>query len=716
MYGALNDDIRDMLRRYQAANKQRGPLFAFLFRTFNNARGGRPDVTFHLQQHAGDSATGSSTTAIHCHKAILCACSSYFRDQFAGRWAGKRDVYLTDPRMDGTALSSVLSYMYTERLVIPQSHLRSVQALARNLRLAGLRAFLSRYKPPVSDDPDRVLAVDLGAQYRVGSFAFPVADAEAHHEDESADDGDGDGGYSSVDWSSITDLDVKRLLSQQGVRQQVWLRLLRSGVVPSTAFEDLRPSSEFDDADAEEAGGDGDGGGTGSYGGRPSPADAGTGASRSSTASTAAAATGNSLHHASSFAHLHHDLEIVVRGVVFRAHAAIVCGRSKYLESMLSFQHGQSSSSLSSSSSAAAAAPVERIELGGMSPFVLGVLLEWMYADVCRPIPTPALALEALEAADVFLLNDGLKPLLVAQAIRHISLDTLVSMFSVAELYQLHRLTEAAARFAALELHAVLALPGFDDLVRASAASIKGRQEYDSVPIIDDIKTEITNCYGGRGAAYCQHAVQGYQHNRSGQTAAAVGTRGSDVTAATMADLAADVEKQASQAVGSLDNSATNGIDGTAGPEDGNADGVDPPVGFKSPFDGLVRDGSTGSGHRYGHGYQPGIAGNTRGDIADQDLWRVFAGRTRGAAAIAAAQAGIPNSTWKIAAAREMMSGVRADHSQQHGTPDEPAADLDSSGAAKPSEPHDMPLAAEFTRRMALIHEYALNLGFKMRR
>jgi ankyrin repeat/BTB/POZ domain-containing protein 1 len=126
-----------------------------------------------------------------------------------------------------------------------------------------------------------------------------------------------------------------------------------------------------------------------------------------------------------------------------------------------------------------------------VSPFVFGIIIEYLYTDVVRSIPTVALALEAMNVADAYLLIDGIKPLLASQAASHISVETLCDIYSAATLFNALKLSEAAAKFAAIEIDKVTTLSDFAKLVMADAAAVKGRQEFDSVPIIDEIRTEI---------------------------------------------------------------------------------------------------------------------------------------------------------------------------------------------------------------------------------
>ena len=136
-----------------------------------------------------------------------------------------------------------------------------------------------------------------------------------------------------------------------------------------------------------------------------------------------------------------------------------------------------------------------------MSPFVFAVVAEFIYADAVRELPTAALALEALAVADAYMLHE-LKPLLVARATSHLRRETLVDLLSAASVFNLHKLTAAAARFAAADLDFLARGDGadaaaFGALVLRDAAAVRGRQEYDSVPMLDEVRAEVLSLYAG---------------------------------------------------------------------------------------------------------------------------------------------------------------------------------------------------------------------------
>jgi hypothetical protein len=282
-----------VLREYQAVNRLKGPLFAWSFRIFNTPTG-MPDITF---------VVAADETQLHAHRAILCARSRYFRRMFAQRWRGRSEVRLVDPRMSGGALTAVLAYLYTERLVCGADELADVLALARNLKLRSLIRFLQRVQPAAmaaeaaaaaADDEfttshvggggrrHAAVAADLGVRYRPGSKPRPSVPVEVR---EPAEDAAGSP-------------------AELGLRYDIWRHLLRAGV-PDAAFalpdEDGAPNAAL-----------------AQWWPVPSPNDDGDGGDSERP--------------------LPHDVEFEVQGLLFKAHRAFVCLRSSYFRSMLEFE------------------------------------------------------------------------------------------------------------------------------------------------------------------------------------------------------------------------------------------------------------------------------------------------------------------------------------------------------------------------------------------
>lgn len=132
-----------------------------------------------------------------------------------------------------------------------------------------------------------------------------------------------------------------------------------------------------------------------------------------------------------------------------------------------------------------------------------------------------------VNAAAALAASDGSAPppLLPSspQACTHVAADSVVGLLRLADLLGLHRLTAACARFVARHLNAVLADADFRDLIVENAAGITRREAVDSVPILDEVRTELrrlraaacggsdarvfTRGSGGGGGATLQHAA-----------------------------------------------------------------------------------------------------------------------------------------------------------------------------------------------------------------
>lgn len=228
-----------------------------------------------------------------------------------------------------------------------------------------------------------------------------------------------------------------------------------------------------------------------------------------------------------------HDLEVRVGGRAFRAHRLFLCGRSRFIDSALRFEaRGQGGGG----------GGVARLSLDDVSAPVFGLLLEWMYLDALRPrLPLWAVA-EALVASDVLALADGLRALLVqqvrgegagggatrsaprcrhcrdrhssrtTQACSHVSPASVVGLLRLADLLDLHRLTSACARCVARNLDATLADPDFRDLIAENAAGITRREAVDSVPMLDEVRSELRRlraaaCGGSAARVYAAGGV-----------------------------------------------------------------------------------------------------------------------------------------------------------------------------------------------------------------
>jgi hypothetical protein len=489
-YAALNDAIRSLLREYQAVNRQRGPLFATLYRIANTTAA-HADVCL---------CVARDSTAVFAHKFLLAAQSPLLRQRFGpgGRWERKFYVHLVDARLSGPALRAVVGYLYTERLVYARTLHAEVTRVAQALQLTALYRYLAAHPPPAvvaGEDSSHTVAVSLAeAAYAVGSLPRSVAWAEQLS-----------GGGAGAAAGAGAGIGSKRLKLEPvwHLRDYMWHNVLFAGMIPPELLEgeDCGDVSVPDAAPVQ----------TGSEpsrelaGGTTVEAATGTTAAEELVAADGGHLAGNGLPY---------DLAVVAQeGLRFRCHRAIVCSRSPYFASLLQFR-GEVQREGAESAGAVGAGPttgargigaaghadVAVVEVASISPLTLAAVLQFLYTDSAPTLPSPEHVMEALYAADLLLVG-ALKPVLVAQALEHVSGATVVDFLRLADLCNLHRVTAACADYAAGHLSEVLASPAFVELVRESAGSIKGRQAFDSVPVLDEVLAAISRRYGGQGSA-----------------------------------------------------------------------------------------------------------------------------------------------------------------------------------------------------------------------
>ncbi len=545
-YAALTDRIRALLVRYQGLGlKQRGPLFGALYRIYNSATSQCDCVL----------AVASDGTAIAAHKWLLAARSPFFQKQFGpgGKWESKAHIHLTGPRMKGSALKAIVSFIYTERLLYAPHQHDEVTAIAKALGLEELHRHLLANRPETPNpqllaaqrraDEGEGEGLDGGLPAAATSIVVSLAEAKqstgnlpptvaweerlkALDEEAAALDKDGDGGPTAAgaNVQKRHALIAKRRAALVALgrplnklRDDFWAKLVYGGVLPKELFEEEDSEQEATSFDAEADGGFLPGSG------------------------------------------IPYDLAIISDGgLVFRCHRALVCARSPFFRSLMAFQgrltHTSSNGSagkppslgpgheqteeaeaadtaaavasvhddVDSSSTAAASNKRKRpapfvAKVESVSPIAIASLLQMIYLDYIEPLPSYEHLLEALAAADLLVVGDA-KPLLVQQATKlFIGQDTYIDLFRAGDLYLLHKLTESSADFVASRLRRVLEEePRFVELVRESAATVKKREAYDSVPIIDEVLSAVGRRYGVSSAMANAMVVDGTSSSFSG--------------------------------------------------------------------------------------------------------------------------------------------------------------------------------------------------------
>ncbi|EWM28152.1 ankyrin repeat and btb poz domain-containing protein 1 isoform 2 [Nannochloropsis gaditana] len=114
-------------------------------------------------------------------------------------------------------------------------------------------------------------------------------------------------------------------------------------------------------------------------------------------------------------------------------------------------------------------------------------VIEFMYCDEpLSPLEVP-LVFDVLDAATLFMLP-GLRNYCVSALMEHVDKIDIFSLLEVARLYDLPRLENFVVERMAINLEKVVEADKFRLLVEESAATVKAREERDSIPLIDDIR------------------------------------------------------------------------------------------------------------------------------------------------------------------------------------------------------------------------------------
>uniref|UniRef100_A0A4W2C827 BTB domain-containing protein n=2 Tax=Bos TaxID=9903 RepID=A0A4W2C827_BOBOX len=172
------------------------------------------------------------------------------------------------------------------------------------------------------------------------------------------------------------------------------------------------------------------------------------------------------------------DVCFRVGGYDFLCHKAFFCGRSEYFRALLD-DHFQESEQLEASGGLPA------VTLHSVSPEVFTHVLYYVYSDHTE-LP-PELAYDVLSVADMYLLP-GLKQLCGRSLAQLLDEDSVVGVWRVAKLFGLARLEDQCTKYMARVIEKLVQQEDFVEAVREEAAAVAGRQETDSIPLVDDIR------------------------------------------------------------------------------------------------------------------------------------------------------------------------------------------------------------------------------------
>lgn len=178
------------------------------------------------------------------------------------------------------------------------------------------------------------------------------------------------------------------------------------------------------------------------------------------------------------------DVALVVEGIEFRAHSQLCQLRSEFLGVLMSGSFREARSS--------------RIVLEDIQPEVMALVVDFLYTDrvSCGDVD-PDLLVPLLAVASRLLL-DGLKGIATSLLQPYVDADNVFDLLDAAVLFQAPRLEQMCIRVIAANISDLAHRTELRELIAESAASIVGRQEVDSVPFVDEVRTMIDDLYGGQ--------------------------------------------------------------------------------------------------------------------------------------------------------------------------------------------------------------------------
>eukprot|EP00667_Euglena_gracilis_P007233 EG_transcript_7301 len=178
------------------------------------------------------------------------------------------------------------------------------------------------------------------------------------------------------------------------------------------------------------------------------------------------------------------DVCFEVQGRLFPCHQVLMRGRSEYINALFSgaFQDCTAPATQEQNS-------VPVVSLADCDAEIFALVLEFLYANRCSLAPGDAFY-QLFQQADVFLIPE-LKNYCVQQAQKFLSDDNVLEVYKFAQLVGSFRLEDECIAYMSKHLLTVGTTEEFRELVVDSCRTIKARQEVDTCPLIDDIRSHL---------------------------------------------------------------------------------------------------------------------------------------------------------------------------------------------------------------------------------
>ncbi|XP_054162101.1 ankyrin repeat and BTB/POZ domain-containing protein 1-like [Oppia nitens] len=175
------------------------------------------------------------------------------------------------------------------------------------------------------------------------------------------------------------------------------------------------------------------------------------------------------------------DVYFNVENQLFKCHKVFFSGRSDYFKALFNDHFMEAKKQING---------IQVFELFYISIQTFLVIASYIYQNSAQF--NLKNAYEVIMTADLYLMP-GLKRQCANFIGQHLTVNNVISTLLTSRLLQLTKLEGQCAEFMAQYLHKIINKEEFKDLIINDAKEVKGRQETDTIDIIDDIRYNITN-------------------------------------------------------------------------------------------------------------------------------------------------------------------------------------------------------------------------------
>eukprot|EP00092_Neocalanus_flemingeri_P056552 GFUD01067064.1.p1 GENE.GFUD01067064.1~~GFUD01067064.1.p1 ORF type:complete len:501 (+),score=170.32 GFUD01067064.1:80-1504(+) len=174
------------------------------------------------------------------------------------------------------------------------------------------------------------------------------------------------------------------------------------------------------------------------------------------------------------------DVVFVVDGFKFFCHKPVFFARSEYFRALLADHFDECENDEEYQ--------IPTVCVQRVSPQVFGCIVSFVYTNYCDL--SEEVVAELLHTADMFLLP-GLKKLCGKLLAKLVDMDNVLEILTTARLFNLARLEDLCTGFIARNIEQLWTEPELLRIVEQDAVEVVHREETDSIPIIDDIRSHI---------------------------------------------------------------------------------------------------------------------------------------------------------------------------------------------------------------------------------